>query len=119
MKRCLCYFNCSWLSCFGNEDERILCGGLFPMHFGSIRDMSTNSDYRPFVHALTSFDYALSGEATFHGDHDVTKLDRQCIRALIKHRNNDGNGNGKGTANIFPQYINETFLAFCRERTLV
>ena len=88
------------------------------MHFGSIRDMSTNSDYRPFIHALTSFDYALSVHAAF--DHDVTKLDRQCIKALIKHRNkskDNHDGNVSETVNIFPEYINETFLAFCMDPT--
>jgi len=113
-KRSLCYFNCSWLSCFSNEDERILCGGLFPMHFGSIRDMNAGIDYRPYVHALTSFDYALSGHSLFHGQHDVAKMDRKIVRALWRRCDAE-----QSTTASFPEYIENTFLAFCRERKSV
>jgi len=119
-KRALCYFNCSWLSAFGNEDERILCGGQFPMHFGSIRDMSTDCDYRQFIHALTSFDYALSGHATLGGGHEYNKLDRSIIRALIKECiKNDEDNNGNANNSVIPEYINQTFLAFCKARKFV
>merc|ERR1712130_590910 len=87
--------------------------GQFPMHFGSIRDMSTDCDYRQFIHALTSFDYALSGHATLGGGHEYNKLDRSIIRALIKQSIGDESNS------VIPEYINQTFLAFCKARKFV
>ena len=102
--RCLRYLDCAWLSCFGNEDEKLLCGGLFPIHLASIRDCAVRPpvDYRHFVHALTSLDYAVAGKATF--EHAVAADDKKIVRKLLK---------GAASSSAFPQYILETFDAFC------
>merc|ERR1712129_561849 len=101
--RCLRYFDCAWLSVFGNEDEKPLCGGLFPIHFASIRSVRPSVDYRHFVHALTSLDYAMRGKAMF--EHRVKSDDKKIIRKLLKVRDPNLNSN----ANALPSYVRETF----------
>lgn len=105
--RCLRYFDCAWLSCFGNEDEKLLCGGLFPIHFASIRSVADGVDYKHFVHALTSLDYAMAGKAMF--EHSVVGDDKKIVRKLLKD---------SGSTAV-PIYVRETFDAFCAAKRSV
>ena len=55
------YFDCSWLSVFGNEDERLFFGDDKPVKIHSIRNMRNNEDYYHFIHALTLFNFLIQG----------------------------------------------------------
>eukprot|EP01084_Bolivina_argentea_P020494 38111_1 len=52
------YFNCTFVSCFGNEEERLFIQPHDPNHhlqLLSIRNMSTNENYKQFVYAINIF----------------------------------------------------------------
>ena len=48
------YFDVQWISCFGNEDERLFIWGDRPLRFHSIIDRTLEgADYFHFINALT------------------------------------------------------------------
>ena len=112
--RSLKYFNCTWLSFYGSEDERLFCGGLFPIHFNSIRDMNTNENYEKFIHSLTSFNYSINGQQTFSSQHEINKMDAKIIKLLHKHYDESAEYKNK-----FPHFINDIFSEFCKEKKFV
>eukprot|EP01084_Bolivina_argentea_P160440 279389_1 len=57
----LSYFNCSFISCFSNENERLFVGGSGYLQFHSIHDMATGESYQQFVKAITSLETCMSG----------------------------------------------------------
>ena len=54
------YFNCSWLSCFSNEDERLIFGGRHSVKLTSIRNIPDNHNYKLYIHAFTYFNYLIN-----------------------------------------------------------
>ena len=60
----LSFFNCSWLSCFGNEDERLFCGAYKPLKFNSIRYLKLNENYELFIKSFTLFNYLITSPGT-------------------------------------------------------
>ena len=71
-------FNCSLLSAFGQENERLFIGGWAPLEFANIRKMvCTAHNYKIFVKAIKQFESALSGEEDDDLDLDASySLDR-------------------------------------------
>jgi len=83
------FFDCSWLSRYPDEDERVLCGGLMPIRVQSIRIMETNQNFENIMHALFVFDTMVNG-AYWDPDEDddkskmrITKTDRINIENLM------------------------------------
>eukprot|EP01084_Bolivina_argentea_P271991 462985_1 len=60
------YFNCTLISRFAAEDERLFAGGKgfngALLQFSSIRNIKTEENYSAFVKALTLFDTILNGQ---------------------------------------------------------
>eukprot|EP00488_Nonionellina_sp_1-RS-2012_P004089 TRINITY_DN9119_c0_g1_i1.p1 TRINITY_DN9119_c0_g1~~TRINITY_DN9119_c0_g1_i1.p1 ORF type:complete len:105 (+),score=18.10 TRINITY_DN9119_c0_g1_i1:32-346(+) len=54
-------FNCSLLSCYGEEDERLFIGGYAPIQINSIRIVKTHKNYQRFLGPLGYFDTILNG----------------------------------------------------------
>eukprot|EP01084_Bolivina_argentea_P248813 416282_1 len=54
-------FNCSWISRYNEEDERLFIGGQFPAKMESIRIRNTNQNFENFVRALCCLDVIVSG----------------------------------------------------------
>eukprot|EP00488_Nonionellina_sp_1-RS-2012_P003470 TRINITY_DN7398_c0_g1_i1.p1 TRINITY_DN7398_c0_g1~~TRINITY_DN7398_c0_g1_i1.p1 ORF type:complete len:130 (+),score=26.87 TRINITY_DN7398_c0_g1_i1:108-497(+) len=57
----LCSFDCSWISNFNAEDERLFFGGRYRMRVQSIHDIESRLNYQLYFHALFYFDAMLNG----------------------------------------------------------
>eukprot|EP01083_Nonionella_stella_P203162 741552_1 len=104
------YFNCSYLSCYASEDERLFCGGNFPLHFHSIRLMKYNHNYHHFVRALTIFNKTMNGSKS-----DVAKIHCSILKHLIPHQMAQ-NSHSKTGKSSFPEYIYALFKSFCNNK---
>ena len=79
------YFNCSMVSCYGNEDERLFIQPYRrwqTLHILSIRNMSTNENYKDYIEALTVFQHLTQGMYAFESC-NVSKKTVGIINDLI------------------------------------
>ena len=113
------YFDCSFLSAYGSEDEHLFCGGYRPLRFVSIYEIGHTKckNYRHFIKALVLFDNAIKGNP-LNTDNEsyhktvTTKIDYKIISRLIDNYL-------KIKQHKFPTYINETFRVFCYEKSII
>ncbi len=108
------YFNCSLLSSYASEDERLFIGGKQPLQFRSIRIVSNKHNYKHFVKALSLFDKIINAQmlVTETEKKRVSTTDKKVINALIKHEINE-------KKNKFPDYINECFKTFVKNKNII
>eukprot|EP01084_Bolivina_argentea_P053826 98764_1 len=69
--RNLKYFDCSLVSTFTNEDERLFCGGAYQIRFKSITLIKTATNLENFIRILTIFDNITNGRSTAASDDDL------------------------------------------------
>eukprot|EP01083_Nonionella_stella_P027120 74612_1 len=104
-------FNCVWLSSFPGEDERLLCGGNYPLRLDCVRVVRTFKNYASFCKALFYLDVGLNGmgiqEAATKA---IRKIDVLIIEALI-----DDLLKVKETDKI-DDYVKDTFRVFCHHK---
>ena len=74
------YFNCSLLSCYPNEDERLFIGGQYTIKFGNIRTVRNGKNFTKFVKPITKFAGVLSGWVE-----EVKKYDSFVVSGLLEH----------------------------------
>eukprot|EP01084_Bolivina_argentea_P062115 113577_1 len=55
------YFNCSWISSYCDEDERLLCGGYRPLRIESITLVATQQNLFVYCKSMFYFDCMVSG----------------------------------------------------------
>ena len=57
------FFNVSYLSCFGSENERLWFGGFRPLNFSSIRVLNTGIwiDYKKYIKIFSRFNQVITG----------------------------------------------------------
>eukprot|EP01084_Bolivina_argentea_P273198 465300_1 len=90
LKRCTdvapSYFNCCWLSSYSNEDERIfvmpVTGGSprQKLRIASIISVSTKTNYKFIIHAITSLYYGII--PGWLGRHDGFKIKKKDVKIL-------------------------------------
>ena len=103
-------FDCSWISNYNSEEERLFFGGRYRMKVESIRIIDTQQDFASFFHALFYFDCMLNGSAMSNDtDKEINKLDWLILERLIKHELSV-------KTNKFDQYVNKTFALFCKDK---
>eukprot|EP01084_Bolivina_argentea_P234777 395229_1 len=110
---CLRCFNCSWISKYKEEDERLFNGGQYKVRIESLIIMKNQYNYETFFHALFWFDCMLSGSDMKDCDDHVSAVDENIISSLIEDqlgmkRNSD-----------IHEYIYDTFCLFCVQKTLI
>eukprot|EP01084_Bolivina_argentea_P038061 70380_1 len=101
-------FNCSWVSRYKEEDERLHFGGLFRIKIESIRLCQTNENFCKFIIPLFYFDAMLTGGNM----RDLKINSAQCnvILSLIKWKLT------QQTDKKFNKYVYDTFECFCRNK---
>ena len=106
------YFNCVWLSAFPDEDERLFCGGSWPLRVESVRLIKNKQNLKLFFKALFYFDCMLKGiSVTSNAKQQITKMDKLIIKKLIEKKINNDDNNKE---NNFGEYINNSFSLFCK-----
>ena len=58
-------FNCSWLSDYSGEDERIWIGGEYPIKIETIRTLSNSANYIDYFRPFFYFDCMINGVIKF------------------------------------------------------
>ena len=76
----LSFFDCSWISRFPDEDERLFAGGALPITIQCIKMMKTNHSYTEALTALCFFDSIFNGVSFAKGS---TKLNLNIIDDLL------------------------------------
>merc|ERR1712154_678731 len=64
-------FNCSWISRYKEEDERLFFGGFRRIKIESIRKRNTKQiwhNYKPFIFALFYLDSLITGANMYRAD---------------------------------------------------
>lgn len=95
-------FNCSWVSRFMEEDERLFFGGFFPIKVMNLRLIKTKQNFKKFVAAIFYFDLLFNG-ANLAGI-NANKNYFLYLDNLIKH-------NSK-----LPPFISNCFESFKRTK---
>eukprot|EP01084_Bolivina_argentea_P047659 87841_1 len=99
----LTLFDCSWLSKYAEEDERVFVGGDTPIRIETIKIIQTKKNFELFFHALFILDTMLNG-TTMNGM-EITTDDVDIVTKLMKVQNTS-----------FDQYIISTWDLFKRNK---
>eukprot|EP01083_Nonionella_stella_P244259 850324_1 len=97
------YFDCSWMSSFSNEDEKLFCSPWVKgqqLRFYSIISVANKANYRYFLRAMTAFNVCINGGGTRGKTGYAIQKDLKIIGKLFS------------STNKFSFYINSTFRAF-------
>eukprot|EP01083_Nonionella_stella_P089098 248585_1 len=112
--RNLKYFDCSYLSCFSNEDERLFIGGDGELQFKSILWIKNNQNMHYYIKAMALFNQIINGIAlTAEQRSSITKIDFKIIRLLIEQQEAT---QVQKENKQFPAYIVECFKLFCADK---
>ena len=100
-------FDCSWISRFNGEDERLFMGGLYRIRIENIINIENQKGYYKHFKYLYFFDCLVSGS-------DISELEGlqtaniESMKQLIN-----------GDTNNIEDYIVNTFKLFCKQRQQV
>merc|ERR1712228_508373 len=101
-------WNCSWISQFKEEDERLFFGGYYFIKVHNLRLIKTRENYKEFVSAIWFFDLLLTG--AFLREVKQNKINRFYVENLMNLCLK------KETKATFPPFIIECFDAFIRNK---
>ena len=99
-------FDCSWISRFNGEEEKLFIGGLFRIRIESIIRIENYKNYAEYLRPLYYFDCMLSG-SEMPVAVKITTKDIEIIKKLIY-----------GSDDI-EEYIKDSFTAFCQQKTKI
>eukprot|EP01084_Bolivina_argentea_P165014 286782_1 len=108
------YFNCSLISCFGYEEERLFIQppNYRCLEFNSIRNLSTDENYKQFIDALSLFEMVITNTNLYNKT--ISKTSVSIIKTLLsKHM-----FKCSGDSNC-PVYILKTFQKWSDHRKSV
>lgn len=75
------YFDCSIVSDFSNEDERLILGGHTFIPFISIHNIASNLDFQLFIRTITCLQFMLNGK---YSNIRVTKDMRKVLSKMVR-----------------------------------
>eukprot|EP01083_Nonionella_stella_P042094 113883_1 len=93
-------WDCSWLSGFQGEDEKLIMGGFYTIRIQGIRYIKTSDDYETFFLPLFYFDCMLTGICMLRQRPHIKAWHKKILHNLIF--NND----------IGNKYVGDTFEAY-------
>eukprot|EP01084_Bolivina_argentea_P096069 172714_1 len=99
--------DCSWISRFVEEDERLFIGGDYPIRIKSIRIIYIHQNFELFFGAMYMFNCMVNGIWTGHGEIKPTKTEKKIIKTLLDFKL------GVIASTPFDKYIENTFTLFC------
>eukprot|EP01084_Bolivina_argentea_P133547 235673_1 len=102
-------FDCSWISRFKEEDERLFFGGYHRMKIDSVIVRKTKQNFATFMYSLYYLDSMVTA-GTEMGTLEVSKQDILIIRNLINHALK------RQTTKTFDDYIYSTFTSFVQSK---
>eukprot|EP01084_Bolivina_argentea_P065129 118735_1 len=105
------YFDVSWLSAFAEEEQRIFCGGRYPLELQTVIVIQTNNNYQTLFKSFFKFDQMLSGGAN---DDEVMQSDVEIISWFISYIFGVSKNNNK-----FDEFIKNSFYHFVQKKTQI
>eukprot|EP01084_Bolivina_argentea_P101405 181816_1 len=110
------FFDCSWLSTYAEENERLFIAGKYRLKIPTIRIIETAQNFEPFFHSLYLFDHMISGVDTSYGDiGEISGSDIKILHRLINHSLSIGYESKED----IEQYIVNTFDLFLIKKTKI
>eukprot|EP01084_Bolivina_argentea_P085065 153774_1 len=100
-------FNCSWISRYKEEDERLFFGGWWCIRIDSIRVRSTNQNFEIYIKSLYCLDLLITGS-------NIKKSVSKDNFLIIKHLID--NYLCKETTAKFEHYVHATFQCFVESK---
>ena len=81
----LTMFDCSWISKYKSESERVLIGGFEKISIESIRTWNIDVwiNHEKYFHALYLFDNMINGQSLFESDMKMTYNDVDIIKKML------------------------------------
>eukprot|EP01084_Bolivina_argentea_P102153 183054_1 len=112
--KCLRCYDCSWISRFKEEDERLFFGAKYRMRVSTVRIIKTNTNYELFIKPLYYLDCMVNGTEMDPNDPpNITSKDHTILSRLIKHEITNQ------TKNIYEEYVHNTFKVWCNQKTRI
>eukprot|EP01084_Bolivina_argentea_P300972 519101_1 len=105
------FFDCSWVSTYGEEDERLFVGGFIPIRVETIQIIKTSQNFYTSFHALFVLDSMMNGlwmDKRF-GVNIVAK-DIHILNELIKY------SIGSSPITSFDTYVMSTWDAYTKNK---
>eukprot|EP01083_Nonionella_stella_P041659 112866_1 len=105
-------FNCSWISRFKEEDERLFFGGYHPLRVVSVRLIETKQNFAPIIYLFNYFDKMVSGATRMdmRSTMKITPADKIMLRQLLDHVL------GNSASTQYDPYIISSFECFCHSK---
>lgn len=110
-------WDCSWLSNYSAEDEKLLIGGLHTIRIQGIRTITNKKkplNFAGFFPPLFYYDCMLTGISMRKHEPDITEEDKGILNHLIGYQLNNVICN-----DVDHQYIHDTFKAYTYHRRQV
>eukprot|EP01083_Nonionella_stella_P031374 85915_1 len=107
------FFDCSWLSDYPDEAERLFFGGDFRIRIESVTVIETKMPYKSAFHALYLFDCMVTASNMKGCKVSIKAKDKEILEALI------GYELGLIAKKSYDEYVHDTFHAFCIKKTQI
>eukprot|EP01084_Bolivina_argentea_P283875 486304_1 len=105
------YFNCSWLSSFAAEGERLFImppNAFMVLKFVSIRCIQNTVNYGKYIHAMTTFDHMIDNDDIGNKDHKIEMQDINIINQLLAEKSTKNDN--------YPLYVKKLFDQFIKNK---
>ena len=96
------YFNCSWISRYSSEQERVICGGYQPLKISSIMLTRLEHDYRKYIKAINIIQSLISDK--YNCEYGIKKPIKRIISAFLRN---------KKSKHSMPEYVQKLWKYFC------
>ena len=108
------FFDCSWISNYSEESERLWIAGSWPLRIVSIVIVRTAKDYRNMLRALFLFDAMISGVVLLKDfQMKPEAADCELLQKLIESELSGGNG----AVTEFDEYLKKEWNIFLQSKT--
>eukprot|EP01083_Nonionella_stella_P063988 166363_1 len=107
-------WNCSWLSAFPEEDERLWMAGISRIKIETVRIIGTTKNYRRYFKSLFRFDSMLTGVLPSTSEQKPTDKDSNILSQLVMYKTTR-----QGAVDDYPPYILWTFEAYAKNKTRI
>eukprot|EP01084_Bolivina_argentea_P120619 213819_1 len=106
------FFDCSWMSGYGEENERLFIAGNNRLRIASIIIINTAQNFKDFFHAFYLFDCMISAVDIWDSNISITEKDNKILTKIISSKTNQ-------TVHGFEKYIENVFDLFCYKKTYI
>ena len=105
-------FDCSWISRYSEENERLFVANEHKLQIVSIRIIETGTNITLFWKALKLFDYILGGKGLYTQESELTEQNYKCLNSLLCHKLRSPKTNMVGD-----EYIWNNFNSYLSRKT--